>query len=131
MGRYRGLRVGEYVQHGATVNLGIDVSRRGPWVVLAPLGDLDMGSAPRLRQEVVTAVSAGDVHLVLDLGAVEFIDSVGLGVIVGARRRTRANGGDIVLARVSAAVRALFELVELDRIFAVDVDLDTAIGRHP
>ena len=110
----------------AGVNLGIDVHRRGDWIVIAPIGDLDMGSAPRLRQEVVTAVAAGDTHLVVDLGSVDFIDSVGLGVIVGARRRARSNGGEVMLAGLSEQARALFELVDLDRVFAVDLDLDAA-----
>ncbi|MDH4169008.1 MAG: STAS domain-containing protein [Acidimicrobiia bacterium] len=114
---------------GATVNLGIDVQRRDPWVVLTPLGDLDMGSAPAVRQAIVGAIAAGDTRLVIDLGSVDFIDSVGLGVIIGARRRARSNGGDVVLARLTESTRQVFALVELDQIFDVTLDVDRAVGQ--
>ncbi|MGI9603548.1 MAG: STAS domain-containing protein [Acidimicrobiales bacterium] len=110
------------------MNLGVDVQRRGEWVVITPLGDVDMGSAPGLRQEVIRTVAAGDTRIVFDLGSVDFIDSVGLGVVIGALRRTRANGGDVVLARVPDSVAEVLALVELDRILTIHADIDDAVA---
>lgn len=108
------------------MNLGIDMHRREPWVVVTPLGDLDMGSAPSLRQQLVNLITGGDCLVVLDLGSVDFVDSIGIGVIIGALRRARARGGDLVLARPSAEFASLLALVDLDRVFTVHADIDAA-----
>ncbi len=78
-------------------------------------GDLDLTTAPRLRKEVVALVSWGTTRVVLDLSGVEFCDSVGLGVIVGAVKRVRGHGGELRLAAPSTPVRQLLALTRLDR----------------
>ena len=118
-------------QEEVTVNLGVDVSERGGWTVVAPLGDIDMASVPALRQEIVRLVSDGHRRIALDLRAVDFVDSVGLGLVLGARKRLRANGGELEIAGVSDPVRAVFELVELDQIFDLHPSLDRLVGDAP
>ncbi len=87
-------------------------------------GDLDVAGAPELRQEVVAAVADGHVCLVLDLTGVDFIDSFGIGVVVGALKRVRQRDGDLALVCPERRVRRVFELCDLDRILPVHERLE-------
>ena len=109
----------------------VRVDVRGSWAVVAPVGDLDLASVPRLRQEVVAVVGEGCRHVVIDMAAVDFIDSVGLGGVVAVAKRVRAAGGSFCLARPEPRVWAVFELVGLHQIFACHPDVDSAIGNEP
>ena len=89
-----------------------------------------MATCPQLRQEIVGQISAGHTHLVIDLGGVEFIDSTGLGVLIGGLKRTRSQGGDLRVSRVGERLEKMFELTGLGDVLAV-VDLtdpERAVG---
>lgn len=111
----------------------LDVSPRGDWTVVAVTGELELATAPRLRQAVVSLVGDGHVDIVLDLGGVDFIDSIGLGVIVSALKRVRSRDGRLVVAGAGPRVRALFVLTRLDEIIelhdSVASALELPIGR--
>jgi anti-sigma B factor antagonist len=115
------------------VLFALDVSSRGDWTVVAVTGELELATAPRLRQAVVSLVGDGRVDIVLDLGGVDFIDSIGLGVIVSALKRVRSRDGQLVVAGAVPRVRALFELTRLDEIIelhdSVAGALELPIGR--
>jgi len=65
------------------LHLEIHCSTQDGWTVLTPFGDLDMAGAPGFRQAVVREVGEGRNQLVVDLSAVTFLDSSGLGAIIG------------------------------------------------
>ena len=104
----------------------LDASGGPTAVVLIVLGDLDMAGAPSLRQAVVTVVDSGARLVVLDLTAVDFVDSAGLGVVVGALRRLRTHDGDLVVVCPEPRIRRVFEMCDLDRVFALHRDVDAA-----
>jgi anti-sigma B factor antagonist len=79
-------------------------------------GRLNMVSAPRLREAVAESVAAGRPRVVVDLSAVEFMDSSGLGALVGCLKTTRQAGGDLRIAAPSAQVTMVLQLSNLDRI---------------
>ena len=97
--------------------IDVGVTTVGDWSVVAPVGELDLASVPRLRQEVLHLLGAGGRDVVLDLGAVDFIDSVGLGGVVAVAKRVRGAGGRFRVARPDPRVWDVFALVGLDRIF--------------
>ncbi len=100
---------------------------RGAWTVVAVTGELELATAPRLRQEVVSLVGDGRVYIVLDLDGVDFIDSIGLGVVVSALKRVRSRDGQLVVAGAGPRVRSLFELTRLDEIIELHDSVDAAL----
>ncbi len=103
---------------------------RGEVGVLAVAGSLDAGPhADAFRHVVQEVLDRGVARLVLDLEAVHFLDSAGLGEIVAARRRCRERGGALVLARPRGKPRDLIALTRVDILVPVLDDLDAAVAR--
>lgn len=89
-------------------------------------GRLDAAAAADLREEFREFITNGHTRLVLDLSAVPFVDSSGLAVVITLLKAATANGGDVVLARVTPAVRTILELTRLHRVFRIFDDVDAA-----
>jgi len=77
----------------------------GRVTVVSPSGRLDMAAAPAFREQVRALVTAGAARLVVDLGDVTFVDSSGLGAVIGGLRLARQAGGDLRIARPTDQVR--------------------------
>lgn len=107
----------------------LDDSERDGWRIIAVAGELDVVSAPQVRSAVMRALSDGVSDLVLDLGRVEFIDSFGLGVLVGALKRVRAADGRLKLVVTEARVQALFKLTGLESVFDLVDTVDAALAK--
>ncbi|WP_432824961.1 STAS domain-containing protein [Dactylosporangium sp. CA-092794] len=88
-------------------------------------GELDVANAPQLR-EAVTAALDGHRTLIVDLSAVTFLDSVTLGVLIGAYNRTRETGGRLAVVCPDERVRRLFRITALDKVFALYDTVDAA-----
>lgn len=80
-------------------------------------GDLDSGAAPYFREEA--AVLVGSPAVVFDLEGVPFIDSAGLGALIGAIRRVRDGRGDAVVCSSGKAITRLLHCTGLDRVVLV------------
>ena len=109
----------------------LDVDRPEPGVVLLrPSGDLDAYTAPGLRTELHDATEgSGDADLVVvDLQRVTFIDSAGLGTLVGAHRRMRERGGWLRIVRPPPLVGRVFELTGLDQVLDMRDDREQALA---
>jgi len=97
-------------------------------VVVTASGEVDLFTVPRLDAELVTATSGGARVLVVDLSAVTFIDSAGLGVLVAAFKRCRAHGGAMHLVVTSRGVRRPLEVLGLDAVLPVHAGLEEAVA---
>ncbi len=91
------------------------VTERGVGVV-TPKGRVTMTTAPRLREAVTDLVDAGTIRIVVDLGETTFLDSSGLGSLVAGLKHCRQGGGDLRIARPTAAVSTVLQMTNLDRI---------------
>ena len=69
----------------------------GDCAVLRVTGEVDLSTAPMLRERIRELAARGAVHLIADLSQVDFIDSTGLGVLVGGLKRVREDGGSLAL----------------------------------
>jgi anti-sigma B factor antagonist len=91
--------------------------------VVSVRGEVDVSTATQLRDGLYRLVAGGQSNLVIDLSAMTFIDSTGLGVLVGAVKRAREAGGDVALANPSRPILKVLEISGLSRIVAI-VNLD-------
>lgn len=82
-------------------------------------GEVDVYTAPQLRERLYGVVGDGVTRVILDLSAMTFIDSTGLGVVVGALKRLRESGGDLVLRSPSRSTRKVLEITGLTRIVEI------------
>jgi anti-sigma B factor antagonist len=91
-------------------------------------GRLNMVAAPELRDVVAQAVASGKTRLVVDLSGVEFMDSSGLGALIGALKTTRQAGGDLRIASPGEQVMMVLQLSNVDRILKPYRSSDDAFG---
>jgi anti-sigma B factor antagonist len=82
----------------AQQKIDIDVSQQGEFKVLRPSGDLDVYTVGSLRDALGSIVEEKEPHVVVDLDAVPFMDSSGLGALMGGVRRLREAGGDLAIS---------------------------------
>jgi anti-sigma B factor antagonist len=89
------------------------------YTVLEVAGEVDVYTAPTLRDRITDLLDAGQRRLVVNLSTVEFIDSTGLGVLVGALNRAKELGGSLDLVCPQERVLKLLRITGLDDVFSV------------
>src|SRR5947209_5421240 len=87
----------------------VEVRETATAIVVAPTGELDMATVPRLRA-ALDSVSRDATRLVLDLRELEFIDTSGMRLILELNERARRDGLDLALVPGHDAVQRLFEI---------------------
>jgi anti-sigma B factor antagonist len=107
---------------------GLEVSERDGWAVLALSGEVGVATAPRIRAELHRLVAAGSRRIIVDLDDVDFLDSTGLGVLVGGLKRVRAHGGELVLVCTQSRVTRVFEVTGLTAVFSIHDSVDAAVS---
>ncbi len=90
-------------------------------------GDLEIYTADAIENALSTAPRG---TLIIDVSAVEFIDSTGLAVLVNALKRVRDSGGNLCLCGVTPAVRTILHLTRLDRLFQIYANVETAVRKQ-
>jgi anti-sigma B factor antagonist len=110
------------------VDLGVEVSKQDGSAVLTVTGEIDVATAPRLREHVVKLVGEGETRIVVDMEGVEFIDSTGLGALVGALKRIRTQGGELAIVCSRPRLLKVFEITGLVRVFEIHDTLDAAVA---
>jgi anti-sigma B factor antagonist len=92
--------------------------------VIEIIGELDALTGPRLRAQTIEAINDGTMCLILDMGGVAFIDSYGIGVLVGAHERIGDKGGSLVLRRVQPHTHKVLAVTDLDNMFTIAEELN-------
>ena len=100
----------------------------GTYVVLAPEGKFNLVAAPALKARIDELIVAGTTRIVVDLRGVDFIDSSGLGALIGGLKAARQAGGDLRVAAAGTQVLAVLKLTNLDRILSPHDTIEEARG---
>ena len=95
-------------------------------VVVAVGGEIDVYTAPKLRDKITELVGAGVYQLVVDLEAVEFLDSTGLGVLVGGLKKVRAHDGSLRLVCTQDRLLKIFRITGLAKVFDIHASAEGA-----
>lgn len=108
------------------MNLTLSTKTVGEQRVLDVGGEVDVYSAPNLREKLQTLVTVEQPDLIVDLTAIGFIDSTGLGVLVGGQNRAGESGGQLRLVCAQERVLKLFRITGLDEVFSIFATLPDA-----
>jgi anti-sigma B factor antagonist len=96
--------------------------------VVAVRGEIDLFTAPELKQKLTDAIEGGKSRIVVDLTDTSFLDSTALGVLIGAVKRLRSRDGALVIVNVDQNIAKTFEITGLDQIFTILSTRDDAIA---
>ena len=96
------------------------------YTLVTVAGELDLYTAPSLGEAISGLIREGTHHLVIDLTRVEFLDSTGLGVLVGARKKINASSGSLQLVCDQDRLLKLFRLTDLINVFVIHDTVEAA-----
>ncbi|GAA0602835.1 MULTISPECIES: STAS domain-containing protein [Sporichthya] len=109
------------------MDLSLTTRDEGDRTVVAVGGEIDVYTAPKLREQLVDLVNAGRYHLIVDMEGVEFLDSTGLGVLVGGLKRVRAHDGSLRLVCTQERILKIFRITGLTKVFPIHDTVSEAL----
>jgi anti-sigma B factor antagonist len=113
------------------MELTLNVHSEPPgFTVIEVGGEIDVYTAPKLRERLVSLVESGSYQLIVDMQSVEFLDSTGLGVLVGGLKRVRAHEGWIDLVCTQSRILRIFRITGLNRVFSIYDTVGEAVAAH-
>ena len=103
------------------------ITAGGDCAVLRIDGEIDAYAAPQLRERVIDLAGNGTVHIIADLRGAGFLDSAGLGALVGSLKRLRTRGGSLTLVASTDRILQIFRITGLSDAFALHSCVPDAI----
>jgi anti-sigma B factor antagonist len=113
-----------------SVDLKLDHHNRDGIEIVDVEGEIDVYTAPRLRELLIDLVNNGHYQLVVNMEKVEFLDSTGLGVLVGGLKRVRAHDGSLDLVCTQERILKIFRITGLTKVFGIHDTVDEAIAHR-
>jgi anti-sigma B factor antagonist len=110
------------------VDLTMSTRVEGDHTVVVVGGEIDVYTAPKLREHIIDLVAGGAYHLIIDMENVDFLDSTGLGVLVGGLKRVRAHEGSLHLVCTQDRILKIFRITGLTKVFAIHATVDEALA---
>ena len=101
------------------MDLSLETRQENSRTIIEVGGEIDVYTAPKLRERIIELVDEGQYHLVVDLEKVEFLDSTGLGVLVGGLKRVRGHDGSLQLVCTQERLLKIFRITGLSKVFAI------------
>ncbi len=101
------------------MDLSVTSSGQGSLTVVTVGGEIDVYTAPLLREALDKLIAAGQVDLVVNLDGVTFMDSTGLGVLVGRLKLVRAQSGTLRVVCTHERILKIFKITGLDKVFHI------------
>lgn len=106
--------------------MSVEVSKRGGTHVVVLSGEVDLQTSPEVRTAILEALGKG-APVVVDMSGIAYIDSSGVASLVEGYQVARKQGLAFILAGVSPAAMRVLHLARLDKVFAFQPDVDTAL----
>ncbi|WP_071460027.1 anti-sigma F factor antagonist [Bacillus massilinigeriensis] len=112
------------------MSLTIDMEIKNDVLCIRLSGELDHHAAEELREKATDALESGNIrHIVLNLEALSFMDSSGLGVILGRYKQIKQHHGEMIVCAISAPVKRLFDMSGLFKIVRLETTEENALER--
>ncbi|TWD79757.1 anti-sigma B factor antagonist [Kribbella amoyensis] len=112
-------------------DLSVHIDRPGPYALVRLAGDVDIESSGELTETLKAVLATlGTAPLVIDLAEVEFMDSSGLGVLVGAHKEAEAQGGSLELVNPHPRVTKILRITKLHKVLTVRESLADATAAN-
>lgn len=108
------------------MELLLDVRKTDSVSIVDVKGEIDVYTAPKLREKLIELVSEGSYNVVVNLEGVDFLDSTGLGVLVGALKRVKAHDGTLSLVCTQEKILKIFKITGLTKVFPIHDTVDSA-----
>jgi anti-sigma B factor antagonist len=113
---------------GVDVDLTLATSEVDGATIIAVGGEIDVYTAPKLRDKITELVADGVYDIIVDMEAVEFLDSTGLGVLVGGLKKVRAHDGSLQLICTQDRLLKIFRITGLAKVFVIHDSADGALA---
>lgn len=109
------------------MDLALETREADGRTIVAVGGEIDVYTAPRLRECISDLVAEGTYHLMIDMEKVEFLDSTGLGVLVGGLKKVRAHDGSLELICAEERLLKIFRITGLAKVFTIHASAADAL----
>ena len=110
------------------MDLTLTTRDAGGKTIVAVGGEIDVYTAPKLRDKITELVGDGHHNLVIDMENVDFLDSTGLGVLVGGLKKVRAHDGTMELICSQDRLLKIFRITGLAKVFTIHDSESAALG---
>jgi anti-sigma B factor antagonist len=110
------------------VDLSLETRQVDDKTIVAVGGEIDVYTAPKLRDKITELVGEGFYNLIIDMEKVDFLDSTGLGVLVGGLKKVRAHEGSMELICHQDRLLKIFRITGLAKVFTIHESEANALG---
>lgn len=100
-------------------DIKIDLEETDSLPILKVEGEVDVYTAPKLKSRILSLIDNQQYHMIIDLNGVDFMDSSGLGVLVGGLKRVGPHDGSITLVLNRPNILKIFRITGLDKVFKI------------
>ena len=101
------------------MDLSLETRQENDHTIIEVGGEIDVYTAPKLRDAMTELVDQGQYNIIVDLEKVDFLDSTGLGVLVGGLKKVRTNDGSLQLVCTQERLLKIFRITGLGKVFAI------------
>jgi anti-sigma B factor antagonist len=117
-------------QEVITIDIKVETRVSGDWAVVDVEGEVDVFTAPKLREQIIGLLTAGRDRIVVNLEKVDFMDSTGLGVLVGGLKRVKEKEGSLALAGAHGTVLRVLTVTGLNSVFPLHETVEKATASN-
>lgn len=110
------------------MDLSLSTRAESGRTVVEVAGEIDVYTAPKLREQLAELVDAGRHDIVVDMQGVEFLDSTGLGVLVGGLKRIKQHDGSMNLVCTQERILKIFRITGLTKVFPIHESVAAAVA---